>query len=107
MGIFVGYIFLGFVISQITEIVKKAFTCYKAKEFYVPLVLGLVIAFTSKLMLCNFVLSYLELHMSVNAIADMFITGLLLSQGANGIYEIIDFVGNLKEGAKNKQKGGE
>jgi len=107
MGIFVGYVFLGFVISQITEIVKKAFTCYKAKEFYVPLILGLVIAFTSRLMLCNFVLSYLELHMSINAIVDMVITGLLLSQGANGVYEVIDFVGSLKEKIKNGQKGGE
>jgi len=104
MGILIGYIFLGFVISQITEIIKKAFTDYKAKGFYIPLILGLAIAFTSKLMLCNFVLSYLELHMSINAIADMFITGLLLSQGANGVYEIIDFIGSLKEKVKHNQQ---
>jgi len=107
MGIFIGYIFLGFIISQITEIVKKVFTYYKTKEFYIPLILGLVIAFTSKLTLCNFVLSYLELNMSINAVADMVITGLLLSQGANGVYEVIDFVGNLKEKVKDGQKGGE
>jgi len=100
MNVFFGYVFLGFVITQITEIIKKLIQNRKEKGLIIPLILGILISFGCKLSLCSLTLSILQLNIGMNWLIDRIITGLLLSQGANGVYEIIDFVGTIKENIK-------
>ena len=96
MNLFLGYIFLGFIITQITEIIKKLIDNYKSRGVFIPLILGLAISFAGKLSLVNMVLSALQLNMGINVVVDRLITGIILSNGANGIYEVIKFLGNIK-----------
>jgi|GEM_PF-5606598 len=96
ISLIVGYTFLGFVIMQVTEIIKKIINNYKEKETWIPFILALFFSYGCGLNLIQTAMIYLGIELSVNVYLDMFITAVILSQGANSVYELIDYISQLR-----------
>jgi hypothetical protein len=109
-NLFIGWLFLGFIVTLVVEAVKKLTikldevkTLKDVINLFAPIIFGMLLVFGIEgLLLINMVLGLLETSLKLNIFIDKIITGLIISQGANGVKSIFNIVHELlvKRGLK-------
>jgi len=91
---------LGWIVSQLWDIVKRAIKEAQERDwesflnYLGPAVIAQFFSFGAKLPLVNLVLQALQLQTTIPVYGDYFVTGVIMSTGANGVFQ---FVKGLKD----------